>query len=292
MNSPARYIPDGYMKEKARLYAAIDRFFDTNNGWKMGWKPGYWHPETKAYVNSYKIPLTNELEGHKNVFKELARLKVIVCGGTINSIFTELPINDLDFYMSDLSHATEIADFLKSYFPVDENVSLNAMTFKRQSANSRKKWTVQLITKFYGTPEEVFNWFDFTITHGAFDFEAGSFVFGSRFLADLSKRRLVYSGSSQYPICAMYRTNKYVKRGYTLPGSTIMHIALAIVQLKIETYGQLKEQLMGIDTMYLQGLLDKYDSSLPVNYGEFIDEAFKCIDDIGGLTDAEKEDSE
>jgi hypothetical protein len=139
-----------------------------------------------------------------------------------------------------------------------------------------------LITRFSGTPAKIFDDFDFTITHGAFNFSADIFELGERFFPDLVARRLVYAGSSKYPICALYRTKKYGARGYTVSGSTLMHIALSIVQLKIHTYKQLKEQLMGIDTMFLQGLLnrfpDKYEDSLPVNYGEFVSDIFAAID--------------
>ena len=151
---------------------------------------------------------------------------------------------------------------------------------------------MQLITRFTGEAEDIFQWFDFTVTHGAYDFEKEGFVFGDRFFMDVSKRRLVYSGASKYPICAMYRTKKYVARGYELPGSTIMHIALSIVQLQIENYQQLKEQLMGIDTVYLQKLLEAKQPDAPVDYGEFIYEAFQTIDRITGATQAEADEDE
>jgi len=55
-----------------------------------------------------------------------------------------------------------------------------------------------------------------------------------------------------------------------------MHIALSIVRLSIQTYGDLKKQLMGIDTMYLQDLLnkEKYKDEIPVDYAAFLVDAF------------------
>jgi hypothetical protein len=78
----------------------------------------------------------------------------------------------------------------------------------------------------------------------------------------------------------MYRTKKYQKRGYDVPGATIMHIALCIVQLQLNNYADLKKQLLGIDTLYLQDLFEKRDLSTPIDYGEFINRAFEAIDGV------------
>jgi hypothetical protein len=77
----------------------------------------------------------------------------------------------------------------------------------------------------------------------------------------------------------MYRTKKYQERGYKLPGSTIAHIGLSIMRLEIQNYGDLKEQLRGIDTQFLDKFLsdDRRDEALPVSYGEIIDEIFEAM---------------
>jgi len=272
-----------YDKEHAQIMHAIDRFFGTINGATLATEelvqPGGTTVKVKKVDNRFP-----------NVISEMGRLQLLLCGGAINSTFTNMEINDLDFYMMDPNLQPEIEDFFQRYFEKSFSSS-NAITYKRKGTG-RKVYTVQLITRFTGTPKEIFEWFDFTITHGAYNFWSSTFEFGDRFFQDLSKRRLVYSGASKYPICAMYRTKKYVDRGYDLPGATIMHIALSIVQLKIENYKDLKDQLMGIDTSYLQKLLDAKDPTNPVNYGEFIYEAFQVIDRITAMTAAEEEDHE
>lgn len=298
MNTPINAAAYAYMggfsgaemdKEKFQLRHAVDKFFGTESGWPLV------HKEQTNIIDEVKSVVRRWFERDitkANIFEELKRLKLMVCGGTINSIFTNSHINDLDFYMKDPSLVGECKTFLKTWFPDAEIETINALTYKRKSKKSTKKWTVQLITRFTGEAKDIFEWFDFTITHGAYDFETETFIFGDRFFTDLAKRRLIYSGASQYPICAMYRTKKYVARGYELPGATIMHIALSIVQLKIESYKDLKEQLSGIDTMYLKGLLEAKEPNAPVNYGEFIYEAFQVIDRITGMTNAEDEDVE
>jgi hypothetical protein len=223
-----------------------------------------------------------ELTQHslKHVKGKLAELSIVLCGGAINSLFSDEPINDLDFYVEDPRELQNAKNWFAGFGTEIPFISLNAITYRRKKHGSNRKYTVQLITRFTGEPQKIFNDFDFTITHGAYRFKDDSFVFGERFFQDLAKRRLVYSGNSEYPICAMYRTKKYQAKGYTVPGSTIMHIALSIVRLKIETYGDLKKQLNGIDTLYLQNLLskEKYGDAIPVDYAEFLMDAFSAID--------------
>lgn len=227
---------------------------------------------TKSFVREQALELC----------KKLAELGLMLAGGAINSVFTGSHINDLDFYMKKRDPASIQAcrDFLDQFFPEIPYQTDNAVSYSRKGVGKRV-WRAQLITRFVGSPEYVLDSFDFTITQGLFDFETDTFVLGDRFLQDIARRRLVYCGKSHYPICAMYRTLKYQARGYKLPGSTVMHIALSIVRLDIKTYKDLKYQLMGIDTMYLQDLFNskKYAENLPVDYGAFLVDAFNSIDD-------------
>lgn len=268
-------------KEEAQVMHIIDRFFGTVNGATTV-------TLVETDTNGKTRTTTKVDDTIPNVVAEMRRLRLLLCGGAINSIFTGAEVNDLDFYMINNSNQKKVEDFFKRHFKDEMFESSNALTFKRRS--KRHVYTAQLITRFTGHAHEIFNWFDFTITHCAYDFDNCKFEFGNRFFQDVSKKRLVYSGASKYPICAMYRTKKYMDRGYNLSGATIMHIALSIVQLKINNYKELKDQLLGIDTSYLTKLLDRYNPENPVDYGEFIYEAFQLVDRINGYTAAEEED--
>jgi len=247
------------------------------------------------FFNATRLVLT-ETDKEKISIEELERsfaeTGLMLCGGAILSIITGTKVNDLDFYAKTYeSHDRALVLFEKLGFE-KFLITNNAVTLKRKSTSSNKVWTVQLITRFVGTtPEEIFKTFDFTIIEAAYDFShdfyattagaqlTGAFVFGGRFFQDVARRRLVYTGTSNYPICALYRTLKYQKRGYLLPGATVMHIALCILRLEITTYGELKEQLMGIDTLYLQGLLDSeaFEDGVPIDYGNFITAVFEKL---------------
>jgi hypothetical protein len=230
----------------------------------------------------YKVGVLNDNK-LVSISDELSSLGLMLCGGAINSLFTGTKINDLDFYLRDASKKdAAIAFFTKWFDKGPPYITENAYTFKRKSSASNKVWTVQLITRFTGTPQDILDTFDFTITQGIYDFAEKQFVFGDRFFQDVASRKIVYLGKSHFPICALYRTKKYQARGYELPGSTIMHIALSIVRLDIRSYKQLKEQLHGIDTIYLAGLLrqPKYADDIPVDYGEFLRDAFEAINGV------------
>lgn len=255
------------MQEERRILDAIDTFFG----------PTIPQDTTETFATQHQLAMARI----KEIRESLKSLGLMLCGGAINSVFTRNQINDLDFYLKDSSKIVEATEFLTKWFPTEIYRSTNAITFRRKSTKSNKKWAVQLITRFVGSPEKIMDDFDFTITQGVYDFENACFVLGPRFLPDISARRLVFLGKSHFPICALYRTLKYQKRGYTLPGSTVMHIGLSIVRLNIKNYRELKEQLLGIDTMFIQGLLSntvKYADELPVDYGEFLVEIFESID--------------
>lgn len=281
-----------YNKERSQLVDVIARFFGLNYCLEP------LTAEEKAKLDpSHPInPWDWKAVEYRTqtIFKEFAEQNLLVCGGTITSIFSNTSVSDLDFYMRNKGNQEEIIALFKKYGFYEVMRSDNAITFKRKSRFSRRVYTIQLITRFVGDADEIFDWFDFTITQGAFDFHRDRFELGERFLPDIAKRKLVYLGRSQYPICAMYRTLKYQKKGYILHGATIMHIALSIVNLEIKTYGDLKKQLMGIDTMFLQNLLARgeYANDIPYDYGKFIAEAFEAIDRVINSNSAMGEDSD
>lgn len=289
--------------EKRRVLSAIVTFFGTNTS-SAAFTKGDWSQDSERYINGTWLPRAvtvldttetpetpppDDSKWLSSVLEELSNLGLMLCGGAINSVFTGSHINDLDFYIEDAARIQEALEFLSKWFPEKAFISDNAITLKRKSEKSNKVWTVQLIKRFTGTPQEIMDSFDFTLTQGVYKFNEDEFYFGKRFLQDIMARKLVYLGKSHFPICAMYRTKKYQARGYSLPGSTIMHISLSIVRLKIVTYADLKAQLMGIDTMYLQKLLGQpeYGDEIPVDFGKFLADVFESID--GVMPEAEEE---
>jgi hypothetical protein len=254
--------------EKHNLYKIISRYFDIP-------------------ISHAPVPMEqNQLD---ILLHRMADCGLLLCGGAVLSAVTGDKVNDLDFYLKKPECLLIASILLEEYGFKMHLVTENAVTLKRKAEKSNRVYTVQIIKRFTGSPSSIFSTFDFTVTQCAFDFSSRQFSFGPRTLQDIARRKLVYLGGSRYPICAMYRTKKYGAKGYSVSGSTIMHIALSIVRLEITTYKQLKDQLMGIDTMFLQGLLAgiEYQDHLPVDYGKFLVDAFERID---GVSYADEED--
>jgi hypothetical protein len=201
---------------------------------------------------------------------------VQICGGAVVSVMMKTKVNDLDFYLMDPSFSGHLKVLLNFMLEDEPFYTANAVTYSRKGTG-RTRYSVQVIYRFVGHPQEIFKNFDFTVTQAAYSFMGDEFHFGERFWPDIAARRLIYQGDSKYPICALYRTKKYERKGFRTPGSTLMHIGLCIVQLDIKTYKELKEQLHGIDTQFLGPLLNEKDDAAPVDVGAFLKEALDAI---------------
>jgi hypothetical protein len=214
----------------------------------------------------------------RNLF---TKYKVMLAGGTINSIFSARKVNDLDLYLKE-----DDEEKTKSYALVKEledtykykvvHTSNNAITLRRKGFKN-VEYEIQIITRFVGEPQFILDTFDFTIVKALFDFETYQFVMDDRFLVDIAQRKLQYTGSSKYPICALYRTKKYQERGYTLSGANIVAISMAIHSLQIKTYGDLKDQLMGIDTSMFEEITKDFDDSKTFDAVSFINDWYELM---------------
>lgn len=198
----------------------------------------------------------------------LQRFGAMLAGGTINSIFSGRRINDLDFYVKDKEMIAPFVEWIESRKFKKVHETENAVTFVKPS--KYRNIEVQIIKRFAGTPIEILETFDFTIVQGLYDFEQMKFEFTDNFFKHIAQRKLVFTNTSRYPIAALYRTKKYQERGYTMSGATVVQLSLAIHALKIETYADLKDQLMGIDTAMLEEITKGIDGTKKFECKEFI----------------------
>lgn len=195
---------------------------------------------------------------------------VYLAGGAISSIFAELEVNDLDFYCESEAVKEEfLLTLTNTYGYSVVCTTANAITLERKVFGEQSK-IVQVIVLFMGDPECILNTFDFTCVQALYDFTGKQFLASSKFLRDVAARRLVYSNTSPYPICALYRTQKYIDRGYKLPGATIVAISLAIHKLRLDCYADLSAQLQGIDTAMFLEIVNGFDLNKKFELDEFL----------------------
>ena len=196
-----------------------------------------------------------------DLINDFRQNNVMIAGGAITSIFTNNKINDYDLYFRSTNEYDYINKLLLNKEGFKSIVSTqSAETYK----NNEKNITIQLIKlerMFFDNPEDTIKEFDYSVCMGAYDFKTDSFVFDKNFIKHNAQKRLVYNINCKYPICALYRLKKYMKKGYEISGAELIKLALAVHKLNLKTYADLKEQLLGIDTLMLKELTEKLESN-------------------------------
>ena len=204
-----------------------------------------------------------------------------LAGGACTSAFSNTKIHDLDvFFRSQWALSGALATYTANPEVKTKYNTDNAVSFRLHG----KK--VQFIKKegFVGEPENVIPHFDFTVSMCAYLPETRQFHYDPKFMEHLAARTLVYNPDSKNPLSTMVRVKKFLARGYSVSGVELVKLGLAINNLKIETYKDLKEQLEGIDTVLLKELTDallvKADSEY--DFREFLTMAEEYLDRFYG----------
>lgn len=206
-----------------------------------------------------KEKLKKELESE--CFNYLKTKRAFIAGGALTSSLTNKKINDFDIYFRTQKECEEAID----HFSMNDNykcvaTTINAVTFEKISSYSSRKQVIQLIRAGHLINECIYDTisnFDFTINMAAYDLLGDGIIAHIDFYKDNMKRKLVFNEDSIYPIVSMHRAIKYIERGYKLSGYEQVKIALAINNLKMKDYRDLKVQLQGIDTSIFQSITDK-----------------------------------
>jgi hypothetical protein len=195
----------------------------------------------------------------------VVKRNVIVSGGCIASMLLKEPVKDYDLYFKDVHTALELAKYYTSKLGVntacviDGKVVLNEavvsmgrhMPISSQAFSpvylSRNAITlsggIQLILRFCGSVEKILETFDFAHTKSYFTFDTGLRL-DQEGLESLLSKELVYVGSG-FPVCALFRAHKFMRRKWKLRPSELMKIVYDIAQLDVTDPLVIKEQLGG-----------------------------------------------
>ena len=123
-------------------------------------------------------------------------------------------------------------------------ISENAITLSNK---------IQIITRFYGEPDKIHNNYDFVHANCYYDFKNKNLVTPAEALTSLLSRTLVYKGSL-YPIASVFRTKKFINRGWRITAGQQIKMMWQISELDLTNYDIIKEQLTGVDQAYLYTL--------------------------------------
>lgn len=230
--------------------------------------------EVSDFIEELSDEITNSY-GYEDLCDEDGKapdINFFIAGGAILSTFTKTEINDYDLYFY-----TE-EDF-KNFNNCINNCASKILETDRSITYVRSGQVFQLC-KVFGTPQEIFNKFDFTVCMAALPcaigengLETKEFVFSETFLSDVMSKSLIFNEKTLYPLNSLVRLKKYLNKGYEINSVNMMKMALAVNILKIETVKDLKEQLIGIseevsDTIrnYLSAYKDDYKIDNPLEF--------------------------
>jgi hypothetical protein len=81
-------------------------------------------------------------------------------------------------------------------------------------------------------------------------------------LEALLSRTLVYNGS-QYPLCSVIRSRKFIERGWRINAGQYLKMAMQISKLDLTDHAILEEQLTGVDVAYFVEVIRKIKDKDP-----------------------------
>ena len=172
---------------------------------------------------------------------------------------------DYQYFESTTGHTEEAGEYLDEAYQnmqaeghVDEEaqkekpdyhpvfLSSNAITLKDE---------VQVIIRFFGGPEVIHENFDFVHCTNYWTYKEGVVVNQEALLA-LMSRTLVYRGSL-YPVCSIFRSKKFIQRGWKINAGQYLKMVMQINELDLNNPVILEEQLTGVDVAYFQEVITK-----------------------------------
>lgn len=238
-----------------------------------GFKRGKIELFIKENINKWLKTITDE------TLREDIRQHYIVTGGAITSMLLgELP-NDYDVYLDDIGVAERVAWYYATRMKTLTNVVVGLgrvkMTVtdgivkgaKKALKSTKETYSVlaitenaitltgqiQIILRFVGPAEEIHRNYDFVHTTNWYTEKTGLVLNEAALESTLSKQ-LKYVGS-QYPLCSLFRIKKFLSRGWTINAGEMLKIAYDISKLDFQNIDVLKDQLVGVDSMYFKALI-------------------------------------
>ena len=210
----------------------------------------------------------------KETLDVLKNGRAFIAGGAITSIFSSKSISDYDVYFKDETGRKGITDHFDKQFEKAGETD-TAITYTR----AKQMFQLIKIPEMVGHPRSAISEFDYTVCMGAYDIEADEFMLGADFLQHIAQRRLVFNIKARYPLSSLFRIRKFMHKGYTVSGAEIIKLGLCIHKLDLSDYKLLREQLMGIDTLFLRALTDKM-ADIPAGESKYdFDHFMQMIDE-------------
>lgn len=220
--------------------------------------------------------------------KELVKDNSIITGGAIVSMLLNEPVNDFDYYFTDKETTEKVAKyFVEKYENVAGNIDATVIaeedrvkieiksagmagSITQTSEDEEEKGMyrpiflttnaitlenkVQLVTRFFGDPEEIHNNYDFVHTKCYWSSKDNHLELPKDALVAILTKELKYEGS-KYPLASIFRTRKFIERGWTVNAGQYLKMVLQLDEMDLTNPTILEEQLTGVDFAYFQTII-------------------------------------
>lgn len=173
----------------------------------------------------------------------------IIAGGALTSVFTNKPVNDIDVYFrSKEGFSNVMREVIGPHHWEDDSINFSSAIVTHYTSKSillrSNDQDVQFIAyKFFETPEEIFNDFDFTINMAALELKTKNLTVYSEFLKHNAQRYLGFNEGTRYPLVSALRVHKYKERGYDISKAQFLKLCLAINAKNIDSWEVLMDEL-------------------------------------------------
>lgn len=253
--------------------------------------------------------------------QELVSKNSIITGGAITSLLIKEEVNDYDYYFTDLDTCLAVTEYYISQYNKRNKTNIIArikdgsifLDFRTNEDNKnmcqgifeeglisnkiskKDKYfpiyitpnaitltdKIQIITRFYGDAKQIHENFDFVHCTNYWVSSTKEVVFNQKALESIMNKELIYTGS-KYPLCSIFRTRKFITRGWTINAGQYVKMALQLNKLNLYDVGVLQDQLIGVDTTHFRELIRRISTEQENNKEFIIDEIFisNIIDEI------------
>lgn len=202
--------------------------------------------ETTVAVAEY---YAKQLKGYSaRVISEDDRVTIRIKGAGIAEVEPEtnddIPFDDLDIFDETPKEQQEEQEEQKRYRL--QYISANAITLSDK---------IQIVTRFFGEPKEIHSNYDFVHACNYWTSWEGKVKTKKKALQALLARELVYVGS-KYPLCSIFRTKKFIERGWRINAGQFLKMAIQLNDLDLKDLQVMEEQLTGIDALYFSQVIN------------------------------------
>ena len=132
---------------------------------------------------------------------------------------------------------------------------------------------IQIVIRFYGSPEEIHKNFDFVHCTNYWLSSNDRLYTNKDALESLISKQLYYVGS-KYPLCSIFRTRKFLKRGWHINAGQYLKMAMQLNELDLKDVNVLEDQLVGVDTLYFLELISMIRKEFEYNPNINIDSTY------------------